>query len=263
MTVGIGGWGSRRKPMALVRALCRSSAKDLRDRLLRRSRRRLVVPGGQGARGRVRVRVARLDRARAALPQRSPVGLGHHDGARRRHVPAGPAGRGVARPVPADARRSRFRRDALQPRPADDPSPYADGEEFVAMPALQLDVALIHMHRGDQGGTGQYLNVDPYFDDLMCMAAKRRFMSVEEDRRDRAVPRRRTAAVDPHQSAHDRRRRRNAARRALHRVRARLSARRGVPEGVYRFGEIRRGVGRVPRPLHRRDRSRVPAGGFA
>ena len=29
------------------------------------------------------------------------------------------------------------------------------------MPALTLDVALIHMHRGDQGGTGQYLNVDP------------------------------------------------------------------------------------------------------
>ena len=30
MTVGIGGWGSRRKPMALVRALCRSSVKDLK-----------------------------------------------------------------------------------------------------------------------------------------------------------------------------------------------------------------------------------------
>ena len=30
MTIGIGGWGSRRKPMALVRALCRSSVKDLR-----------------------------------------------------------------------------------------------------------------------------------------------------------------------------------------------------------------------------------------
>jgi glutaconate CoA-transferase subunit A len=36
------------------------------------------------------------------------------------------------------------------------------------------------MHRGDQGGNGQYLNVDPYFDDLMCMAAKRRFLSVEK-----------------------------------------------------------------------------------
>src|ERR1051325_10252967 len=29
MTVGIGGGGSRRKPMALVRALCRSDVKDL------------------------------------------------------------------------------------------------------------------------------------------------------------------------------------------------------------------------------------------
>jgi glutaconate CoA-transferase subunit A len=59
-------------------------------------------------------------------------------------------------------------------------SPYADGEDLVAMPALELDVALIHMHRGDQGGTGQFLNIDPYFDDLMCMAAARRFMSVEK-----------------------------------------------------------------------------------
>src|SRR3954468_11300966 len=29
MTIGIGGWGSRRKPMALVRALCRTDVKDL------------------------------------------------------------------------------------------------------------------------------------------------------------------------------------------------------------------------------------------
>ena len=29
MTVGIGGWGPRRKPMALVRELLRSPAKDL------------------------------------------------------------------------------------------------------------------------------------------------------------------------------------------------------------------------------------------
>jgi glutaconate CoA-transferase subunit A len=59
-------------------------------------------------------------------------------------------------------------------------SPYDDGEELVAMPALHLDVALVHMHRGDIGGNGQYLNIDPYFDDLMCMAATRRFMSVEQ-----------------------------------------------------------------------------------
>src|SRR5262245_56189779 len=29
MTIGIGGWGSRRKPMALVRAICRSEVADL------------------------------------------------------------------------------------------------------------------------------------------------------------------------------------------------------------------------------------------
>ena len=29
MTVGIGGWGSRRKPMSLVRAILRSDVKDL------------------------------------------------------------------------------------------------------------------------------------------------------------------------------------------------------------------------------------------
>jgi glutaconate CoA-transferase subunit A len=59
-------------------------------------------------------------------------------------------------------------------------SPYDDGEELVAAPALQLDVALIHMHRGDARGNGQYLNVDPYFDNLMAMAAPTCFMSVEQ-----------------------------------------------------------------------------------
>ena len=29
MTIGIGGWGSRRKPMAFVRALLRTNVKDL------------------------------------------------------------------------------------------------------------------------------------------------------------------------------------------------------------------------------------------
>ena len=40
MTIGIGGWGSRRKPMSLVRAILRSDLSDLTDRHLRRPRRR-------------------------------------------------------------------------------------------------------------------------------------------------------------------------------------------------------------------------------
>jgi glutaconate CoA-transferase subunit A len=58
-------------------------------------------------------------------------------------------------------------------------SPYDDGEELVAMPAIELDVALIHMNRADARGNGQFLGPDLYFDDLFCMAAKRRFMSCE------------------------------------------------------------------------------------
>ncbi len=59
-------------------------------------------------------------------------------------------------------------------------SPYDDGEELVAVPALNLDVALIHMHRGDARGNGQYLSVDPYFDDLVAWPRATRFMSVEQ-----------------------------------------------------------------------------------
>ncbi|CAM5696829.1 hypothetical protein SALBM311S_10885 [Streptomyces alboniger] len=35
-------------------------------------------------------------------------------------------------------------------------SPYDDGETFVAMPALRMDAALVHMSRADRQGNGQY-----------------------------------------------------------------------------------------------------------
>jgi glutaconate CoA-transferase subunit A len=64
-------------------------------------------------------------------------------------------------------------------------SPYADtghpgGEELVAMPALRLDAALVHMNRADAAGNGQYLGPDPYFDDLVCLAAERAYVSCEQ-----------------------------------------------------------------------------------
>jgi glutaconate CoA-transferase subunit A len=66
----------------------------------------------------------------------------------------------------------------INPELATVTSPY-DGEEVVAMPALPLDVALVHMNRADASGNGQFLGPDPYFDDLFCMAARRRFLSCE------------------------------------------------------------------------------------
>jgi len=74
-------------------------------------------------------------------------------------------------------------------------SPYADGEELTAMPALRLDVALVHLNRADQGGNGQYLGPDPYFDDLFCQAADQAFLSCE-----RIVPTADLLAAGPVQS---------------------------------------------------------------
>jgi glutaconate CoA-transferase subunit A len=59
-------------------------------------------------------------------------------------------------------------------------SPYDDGEVLVAVPALTLDVALVHLNRADEHGTAQYLGPDPYFDDLFCMAADRAYVSTEQ-----------------------------------------------------------------------------------
>ncbi len=58
-------------------------------------------------------------------------------------------------------------------------SPYEDGEEFVAAPALRLDAALVHLNRADAHGNGQYLGPDPYFDDLFCEAATDAYVSCE------------------------------------------------------------------------------------
>jgi glutaconate CoA-transferase, subunit A len=179
MTIGIGGWGSRRKPMALVRAIARSSLRDLT----------LVAYGGPDvgllcATGKVRkvvysfvsldsiplephFRAARQDgRVETFELDEGMFLLGLQAAAWR--VPFLPTRVGLGSDVMA-----------LNPALRTVTSPYADGEELLAMPALELDVALVHMNRGDQGGTGQFLGIDPYFDDLLLMSARRRFMSVE------------------------------------------------------------------------------------
>src|SRR5262249_45059848 len=58
-------------------------------------------------------------------------------------------------------------------------SPYGDAE-LVAMPAIELDVALVHVNRADIHGNGQILGPDPFFDDLYCGAAKKRYVSCEK-----------------------------------------------------------------------------------
>src|SRR5205809_83296 len=99
MTIGIGGWGSRRTPMAFVRALLGSDVRAFWGEELQTVRSPYPTDGGY--------------------------------------------------------------------------------EELVAMPALNLDAAFVHLNLGDQQGNAAYTGIDPYFDDLFLMAAQNRLLSVE------------------------------------------------------------------------------------
>ncbi|MGZ6950474.1 MAG: CoA transferase subunit A [Acidimicrobiia bacterium] len=179
MTIGIGGWGSRRKPMSLVRAIAQSDVKDL------------TVVSYAGPDLGLLCATGTVKRAVYAFCSLDSIALEPHFRSARQagaidtlELDEGMFLLGLqaaAWRVPFLPTRVGLGSDvvARQPEIRTVVSPYDDGEELVAAPALHLDLALVHMHRGDRRGNGQYLNVDPYFDDLFCMAADRRFMSVE------------------------------------------------------------------------------------
>jgi len=59
-------------------------------------------------------------------------------------------------------------------------SPYDDNKEWVAMPALNLDVALLHVDRADQRGVCLIKGPDHYMDDLFVRAANTTIVSCDE-----------------------------------------------------------------------------------
>jgi len=180
MTLGIGGWGSRRKPMALVREILRSDLRDLT----------LVSYGGPEvgllcASGRVRKVVfgfVSLD----SIPLEPHFRVARQQGAvETMELDEGMFQWGLYAAglrLPFLPTRAGLGSDVMTVNPElrTVRSPYADGEELVAVPAIELDAAFIHMNRADASGNGQFLGPDPFFDDLFCMAAKRRFMTCEK-----------------------------------------------------------------------------------
>jgi len=180
MTIGIGGWGARRKPMALVRELARSPLKDLT----------LVSYGGPDvgllcAAGKLRrlvfgfvsldlipldahFRAARQSGRLAEVMEIDEGMLQWGLKAAMIRLPFLPTRAGLG----SDVAR-------LNPELKTVKSPYNDGEVLLAMPALELDAALVHVDHCDEQGNGQILGPDPYFDDLFCGAARRRYVSCE------------------------------------------------------------------------------------
>jgi len=181
MTIGIGGWGSRRKPMAFIRALLRTDVTDLT----------VVTYGGPdlgllcsaGKVKRVYYGFVSLDsppfydpwfakaRTTGAIEAREMdegmLRCGLQAAAQR--LPFLPIRAGLG----SDVRT--FWGDELKTVK----SPYGD-DELIAMPALNLDAAFVHLNLGDARGNAAYTGIDPYFDDLFLMSAQKRFLSVEK-----------------------------------------------------------------------------------
>ena len=178
MTIGIGGWGSRRKPMSLIRAILRSELSDLTvvsyggpdvGLLCAAGKVKKLVfgfvsldsipldPHFRAARQQGRIEVAEFDEGM--------LQLGLYAAATR--VPFLPTRAGLGSLVMDTNPDLRTVID-----------PYG-GEELLAMPALKLDAALVHMNRADNQGNAQFLGPDPYFDDLICAAADEAYVSCE------------------------------------------------------------------------------------
>ena len=185
MTIGIGGWGSRRKPMAFVRTLLRTDVTDLTVVTYGGPDLGLLCSAGKVKRAYygfvsldsppfydpwfAKARTSGTIEAREMDEGMLRCGLQ----AAAQRLPFLPIRAGLG----SDVRT--FWGDEL--KTVRSPYPTGSGyEELIAMPALNLDAAFVHMNLGDAQGNAAYTGIDPYFDDLFLMSAQRRFLSVEK-----------------------------------------------------------------------------------
>ena len=179
MTIGIGGWAARRKPMALVREIARSQLKDLTVVSYGGPDVGLLCAAGKVKRlvfGFVTLDVLPLDahfrnaRQSGALQvseiDEGMLQLGLRAAAMR--LPFLPTRAGLGTDV---VRHNEWIRTVR--------SPYADGELLLAMPAIHLDAALLHVTEADALGNTVIMSPDPFFDEVMGRAAQRTYVSCE------------------------------------------------------------------------------------
>lgn len=180
MTIGIGGWGSRRKPMAVVRAIARSGLTDL------------TVASYGGPDVGILCATGKVSRVVFGFVTLDQIPLDPHFQAARESgaIEATEMDEGMfylrllaaSWRVPFLPTRSGLGSDVMRVNPSLKTvrSPYGN-EEVVAVPPLHLDAAFVHMNRADAAGNAQYLGPDIYFDDLFLTAASgRRFVTCEK-----------------------------------------------------------------------------------
>lgn len=179
MTLGIGGWGPRRKPMALVREILRSDLRDLT----------VVAYGGADvgmlcAAGRVRKLVfafVSLDAIPLEPWFRKAREAGEIDVLELDEGMFQWGLKAAAFGLPFLPTRVGLGTDLAELGGLKlVTSPYEDAEVLVAMPALKLDAALLHVNRADWRGNLQGLGPDLYYDEWFAKAAAKTYVSCEE-----------------------------------------------------------------------------------
>ncbi|MEU9689996.1 CoA transferase subunit A [Amycolatopsis japonica] len=180
MTIGIGGWGSRRKPMALVRAILRSPVKDLTVVSYGGPDVGLLASAGKLKHlvfGFVTLDTIPYDPWFSRARESGSITVTEYDegvfgtglSAAAQRLPFLPTRAGLGSGVMD-----------LNPSLRTVRSPYDDAEELLAVPALKLDAAFVHLNRADARGNAQYLGPDPYFDELFALAADKCYVSTEK-----------------------------------------------------------------------------------
>ena len=185
MTIGIGGWGARRKPLALIAELV--ARDDLTD---------LTVVAYGGPEVGILCRAGKVAKVISGFVTLDTIPLEPHYRIARQtgsieaaewdagmillglnaagwNLPFLPTRGGLGFDVP---------RVMPDLKMVTSPYPGRNGgepEELLAVPALHLDAALIHAQRADAQGNAQLLGEDPFFDDLFVRAADRAIVSCE------------------------------------------------------------------------------------
>lgn len=179
MTLGIGGWGPRRKPMALIREILRSDLSDLT----------VVAYGGPEigmlcAAGKVRKLIygfVSLDRIPVEPWFRRAREAGGMDVSELDEGMLQWGLKAAAMRLPFLPTRVGLGTDVttINPDLKTVTSPYADGEVLLAMPAIPLDAALLHVDEADRLGNTRILSPDPFFDAHFARAAQACYVSCE------------------------------------------------------------------------------------
>ena len=179
MTIGIGGWGARRKPMAFVRELLQSPVTDLT----------LLAYGGPDVG--MLAAAGKLKKLVFGFVSMDTVPLEAHFRAARQagafevmEIDEGMFQLGLkaaASRLPFLPTRVGIGSDVLTTNPEIKmvKSPYGD-EELVAAPALPVDVAVCHVNQADLLGNSRISGPDPFFDEWLCRAAGKAFLTTEE-----------------------------------------------------------------------------------